>query len=445
MPETRIESVKTLSLDLRNFRTIPQRDEEHAINALITIDPDRFWALMESLLEDGYSPTENIIVLKSGRNKVVKEGNRRVAALKIALGYQKNIEIPDHLQDLVDNLPKEWIKQNNAVPCAVYEQKESSVVDRIVSRTHAKGEKAGRANWTAVAKARYARDQNKQSEPALDLLETYFERGTNVSQQQAERWAGEYPITVLDEALQKLARLLGYKSGALLAAEYPKKNKKLLDEIVHGVGSKSITFSSLRSDQPFAKYGVKEENQKEDGKEGGPASGGGESKRTQTKKRRAYASTDPKSVRAKLKDFKASGKGREKIVTLLDEMQTLRHESHPHAFCFLLRSVLELSAKAYCSDHKDTCGKFLQNKDGRDRPLADALRDITKHITAGESDKVKVKTLHGAMAELARKDGFLSVTSMNQLVHNPSFSVQPRDISSLFWLVFSLIEEMNNG
>lgn len=38
---------------------------------------------MESLLDDGYLPTENIIVLESPDGKmVVREGNRRVASLK---------------------------------------------------------------------------------------------------------------------------------------------------------------------------------------------------------------------------------------------------------------------------------------------------------------------------------------------------------------------------
>jgi len=48
---------------------------------------------MESLLDDGYSPTENIIVLDNTDHLVVKEGNRRIAALKLILGLHKNIEV----------------------------------------------------------------------------------------------------------------------------------------------------------------------------------------------------------------------------------------------------------------------------------------------------------------------------------------------------------------
>jgi hypothetical protein len=47
------------------------------------------------------------------------------------------------------------------------------------------------------------------------------------------------------------------------------------------------------------------------------------------------------------------------------------------------------------------------------------------------------------MTELAKTDGLLSVTSLNQLVHNPTFSVNPGDISVMFFNIFPLLSEMN--
>jgi len=49
-----------LVLDLENFRTIPQINEEKAIHVLIAISGDWFWELLESLVESGYEATENI-------------------------------------------------------------------------------------------------------------------------------------------------------------------------------------------------------------------------------------------------------------------------------------------------------------------------------------------------------------------------------------------------
>jgi hypothetical protein len=81
--------VNSLSIDLENYRTVPQNNEKSAIEAIVSVKPDRFFAVLESLIDDGYLPTENIIVLDDGANKIVKEGNRRVAALKIIHGHYK--------------------------------------------------------------------------------------------------------------------------------------------------------------------------------------------------------------------------------------------------------------------------------------------------------------------------------------------------------------------
>jgi len=205
--------VKDLKLDLGNFRTVHQADEEHAANALIAIHPSYFWGLMESLLDDGYSPTENIIVIeRKGGDLIVKEGNRRIASLKVIQGIIKNIQLPDNIQDKIDVLSAEWRAENQSVPCTVYPETESEFVDKLVARTHGKGEASGRDPWNAVARARHGRDHNKKSEPALDLLEAYLQFGKSLSPEQAERWSGEYPLTVLEEAAQKLVPLLGCKS-----------------------------------------------------------------------------------------------------------------------------------------------------------------------------------------------------------------------------------------
>jgi hypothetical protein len=90
MPVTEFRSVQDLALDLANHRTVQQVDEIHAVQTMISISPDRFWALMESLIDDGYLPTENILVLETGKDtpkSIVKEGNRRVAARLALLPY----------------------------------------------------------------------------------------------------------------------------------------------------------------------------------------------------------------------------------------------------------------------------------------------------------------------------------------------------------------------
>ena len=455
MGTTKQIKVTDLNIDLINYRTVHQPDEEHATNALISIHPNYFWGLMESLLDDGYSPTENIVVLNVNGKYVVKEGNRRTASLKLIHGLTKNVELPEHIQERIDKLPNTWKADNSTIPCVVYPAKDAVFVDKLVARTHAKGDTAGRDKWNSVATARYARDQLKKSEPGLDLLEAYLVKGKNLNSQQAERWSGEYPLTVLNEALQKLAPILKAKAAGDLASSYPGKNKKLFDSVLFDIGTGTLGFKEIRntSQSWVTAYGLAVPNTggKPGGGPGGTGSSGGtgaavsgsagaKGKGGSTK---AHPSNDPKSVRKKLSAFIVKGTGRDKIATLLKEIQTLKLETHPHAFCFLLRSLFELSAKAYCADHKKNGGPDPKKKDGSDKTLAELLREIVKHLTNNGADKAKVKMLHGPITELSKNAGLLSVTSMNQLVHHSSFSVSPPDICILFGNVFPLLEEMN--
>ena len=105
--------------------------------------------------------------------------------------------------------------------------------------------------------------------------------------------------------------------------------------------------------------------------------------------------------------------------------------------------MFEISAKAYCDDHKASGGPKMTDKSGNDRPLVDVLRDVANHLTKNKTDKQMVKALHGAMVALGTATSILSVTSMNQLIHNPRFSINEGQIAEMFNNIFPLLEEMN--
>jgi hypothetical protein len=461
MPQTKHLPVESLKLDLQNFRTVPQRKETDSIHAMVTINPDWFWELANSLADDGYHPTENIIVLKTGNKgdeMTVKEGNRRIGALKLIFGLipATGFTIPDDLQQKIAALSNEWKVANKSVPCAIYETTESPQVDRIVKLTHGKGEKAGRDKWNAVAKARHNRDKGQVSEPALDLLEKYLKSGQNITADQSERWGGDYPLSILEEAIKRIAPRVGATTSREVADQYPTKTnyRSALEGILHDIGLGTLDFHLIRDpNNDFAvKYGIPPIPPVASGVTGGAAAGGqksagnaGSSKaaaggaRQNTK---AVSTKDPRSVKRALRRFAPKGKNREKLVTLLNEARALKLHLHAHSFCFLLRSMFEISAKAYCVDHSAS-GLSAMKKDQSDKALADILREITSHLTKNNADRVAVKELHGAIAELAKPAGFLSVTSMNQLVHNPKFTVDETHISTLFNNIFPLLEAMN--
>ncbi|NTV24944.1 MAG: hypothetical protein HGB01_01895 [Chlorobiaceae bacterium] len=480
MPNNNFLQIKDIKLDLNNYRTIPQKTEEDAINAMIAIKPDRFYAVIESIIDDGYLPTENLIIL-SDDGYTVKEGNRRAAALKLIHGIYPvdNFNIPDNVKNRINSLDKNWKDENLRVPCSVYSIGEKSIVDKIVNLTHAKGEKASRDPWTSVAKARQNRNEKKGSEPALDLLEKYIQNGNNLTVQQKERWSGDYPITVLDEALRAIVTRMGYGSISELVKAYPGIIRRTdLEDILRDIGLQVFGFKEIRdaSTDFAADYNipvlssattgttstsiggsvtastcnnpaVQNSNTSNNGVQGtAPAQGSitsgstGQTVSQSTQKPKAYAIHDQKYVTQTLKNFIPKGNNRQKIVTLRDELRKLKVINNPIAFCFILRSMFEISANIY-SDENDISKKQANGK--ADNNLRQQLNAVTLFLTSNNANTGMVKVLHGANSELSKATGLLSVTSMNQLVHNPTFSIAPHDIFALFNNVYPLLEAMN--
>jgi len=289
----------------------------------------------------------------------------------------------------------------------------------------------------------------------LDLLEKYLKHGQNITPAQKQRWAGEYNLSVLDEATKRLAPRMGQPSSRELAEAYPKvKYRAPLEKVLHDIGSEMVGFEEVRGADFAVVDGIPAPMTSSSTTATSSAGGQGQATSTGAQqassspstggKRKAVSVDDPRAVSRALKKFIPVGNNRDKVVTLLYEAKSLKIGKHPHAFCFLLRSMFELSAKAYCQDHVKSGGPSMTKPNGEERHLADVLRDITKHLTNNNKNKVMVKALHGAMTDLGNPTSLLSVTSMNQLIHNPKFVVDGKSVSTVFANIFPLLEAMNS-
>lgn len=312
------------------------------------------------------------------------------------------------------------------------------------------------------------------AETGLDLLEKYLKHGKNTTGYQRERWTGDYPLTVLNEALRLIHLKYGYTKPADLVSKYPKiPELAYIDKMLLQIGNSEIGFKEIRDEDFPYNYGVKRPTTSSSGGtassdsssgtgsgstsstgngsgngKGSTGSGASSAKAGASKSTsggKSHSSKDPKSVAAALKKIKPKS-GRAKVVTLRNELIDLNLDKNPIAFCFLLRSIFEISSKFYCKDHHISLK--TQPKDPKKKPqdksLAELLKDIKKHIVSNSPDKkIMENLLHGATTELTRSDGILSVRSFNQLVHGESFQITTTDICVLFGNIFPLLEEMN--
>src|SRR6478672_6970092 len=245
MPKNNHYPVSDLVLDLNNYRIVPQTTEIGAIAALMAIKKKNYFSIMNDLVHDGFSETENIIVLNDNGKLIVKEGNRRVSMLKLMLQIHdpEDFDIPDDLKEKIKDLTDEWKEENKDVPCSVYEMSEIEKVKKIIRRTHGKGEESARLPWGSVAKARINKIENGAPEYGLTILESYLINGKNLTPDQRDEWGGEYPLSVLDEALRKTYSRIGEKSIQDMVTKYPRiKFRNEVEKMLCDIGNKKLKF-----------------------------------------------------------------------------------------------------------------------------------------------------------------------------------------------------------
>lgn len=447
-------NISEISIDKKNPRTIEQDNEKAAVHAMISLKPEYFWGLTDSLIQDNYIPTESLVLHKVGKREVLREGNRRAGALKLIHGLipLSGLPVPEAIENQITAIPDEWKEDNKIIPCLLFEESEAEMVEKIVSRIHGRGEKARRLDWNSIARARHNRKKGNP-EPGLELLEQFLEKGRNITKEQREEWAADYPLTVLNDALGKISAATGFATGKLPQSYSKIRNLKGLQNILYDIGMARIGFSEVRdkltnftvaygfsapvpasnptpgtgtSTNPTLNVSVPELP--------APASLG-------SPKRSLIARplNDAKTVKRALRKFAPRGKGREKLASLLDEAISVNIGTCPLCFCFLLRCMFELSAKAYADDHK-----IPLVKNGKDKPLADLLLEIKNHLTLGLGQRdPTMKALTGAMTELKDPHGVLSVGSLNGIVHWPNFTLDEKHICGRFHNVFPMLRDMN--
>lgn len=471
MAENKQIDIKDISMDLNNYRMLPQKNEKDSVNAMISISSDRFFGVLASILEDEFLLNENIIVVKDGQKLIAKEGNRRIAALKLIHGILKIKDfplLPESLQKAIKGLDDEWKERNRMIPCTIFEKTESHKADKIVSLTHGKGQKASRDPWTSVATARHNRD-NGAKETGLSLLEKYIQNGKNLNTHQKERWSGDFPLTVLNESLRFIPARMEFATVDELTTKYPKiKGVENLEAVLLDIGLGNLQFKHIRNDKKdfLLDYGFTpiQPEQDEDGQDSssqgeqsgqtGSTSGSGGSAGANngqtndngsgngrdssgTKKNKANATNDSRQVKTQLRKLSPTG-NRPKVVTLKNELLALKIADNPIAFCFLLRSILEISAKAYCEEKT-----IPTTNKGKEKTLQELINAAYNHLTSNGTNKGMVRALHGAQVEITNSNRVLSVTSLNQLVHNPTFSLTEKDICTMFSNVYPILEAIN--
>ena len=189
--------VTDILLDTGNYRTGKQDDQREAIRALIEEQKHKLVNLAKDIIENGLSPLETVMVyaVPGEKNRyIVVEGNRRIAAIKLATQPDLAADTTWHnaFKRLHKLLPGQVPKK---IVCKVADSKEEAFP--WIQRRHDTGLKgAGLEPWSTIATYRAHAAQGK-SAPEYDALEFVLAHGQLDADVEERVMGQDFPITNL--------------------------------------------------------------------------------------------------------------------------------------------------------------------------------------------------------------------------------------------------------
>lgn len=174
MGERRAVDVDNLIVDEENPRFEAVSSESDALFSILEdqalASGNKILTLARSIAEDGLNASELLVVSPIAGEEAyrVREGNRRVSAIKLSLDPDRVPEDFDTLRSQFAAL-NESMQQRRVVDC--YITSDETEIRNILTLRHA-GESGGIGvvRWDAVQKARFSQGGNQQTERAVSLI-----------------------------------------------------------------------------------------------------------------------------------------------------------------------------------------------------------------------------------------------------------------------------------
>lgn len=484
-------SVDQLLLDVKNPRLDSDESQiesqADALSAILADDVEDALNIAKDIIDNGLIGSQLILVFFDGHHYIVKDGNRRISALKL-------IKHPDIISDAGLRAKyselHEKVKLNNKTD--IYEKIECLVMndetqaDRNVKKIHTGAQKGtGQKTWNAQQIERFEafHNPNKSSlwisfsnaiKQREDVTEQYKRGLAYVAKTNAERALKDSNIanvlgvqregnniaitTITNELLLFLSKLI---NGDLHVNEIYKANdrktfaKKLKEEAksISGIPSvtlpapKPILIDSQKVNSIPVPVVTDEDNET-------PQTGvktGGKSKSRKADSVRPTTAAEPTKSIPKRKTLIAKNQvidesEHERINDIFRELKTLNIDKYPNCGAVMLRVLIEFGTNDFIKRHESDFHFESKERTKEGEPTLRAkIKKICKYLVEnGIVDKAGVKR-----ANTMTEDDFrTSVHSFNSYVHNVNFTPIPNEIKTTWddlWLFIDAIFKHENN
>ncbi|MCC6191698.1 MAG: hypothetical protein IT318_21935 [Anaerolineales bacterium] len=426
--------VADLLIDLENPRYDVISSQRESLATIAREQGAKLANLAEDIAVEGLNPSELLIVSETANPTqfIVLEGNRRIAAIKIASSptLAQDLGLPPTLSKRYraiydrygDSMPEE-------VPCAVLTREDSRNWIRLKHTGENDG--VGIVNWDGRAKQRF-----RGSSPALQAIElvensTYLDRATRAK-------LPEIAITNIERLFTtpEARQLIGVevKNSQLFLTSPESEALGRLAIVVDDVANRRIRVSDLDSRQQRIDYAQDVASRKlpeaggatVPGTSGGGAVSAPESGATKVIRRYKpdRANLIPRQFRLAIPQAR--------INRIYYELQRLDLERFVNSAAVLFRVFLELSLDDYAKRKRIKLKVARKPRSSaplpteRDMTLREKLDTVASYLeTKGFCEKTE---LRGIRSLVANRNHVLSVDSLNAYVHNKDYSPTVSDL-----------------
>ena len=426
-------TIDDLLLHTENPRIGSASSQRDALQKVLDEQEDKLAELAESIVTDGMSPIERLLVRREkegGSRFVAREGNRRIAALKILVNpaVLGEMSVVPALKKRFETLANDFDRAT-VEPLDAYESTSDAETNKWIYLRHT-GENKGRGvvPWSAVAGRRF-----QGTDPALQALELVKAHG-GVDEREKALLGDTFPITTLERLLdtKEVRDLIGVevKDRKLRSGLPADELMKPLRRMVLDLATKKVNVSHLKNKASQLDY-VKgfAADDKPNLKKIGEARDIGDFKnseftvKSKPAKKPSYDPSDRIHVVPRGMKLNVS---KAKVAEIFKELKTLRMKDHPNACAVLLRVFLELSVDSYLR----TSGigtQFKEPKSGKmlEKDLKRKLQDVIDDLVR---NGVKRKDLEGASNAVSNRSSPLYIDLLHAYVHSLFQTPSVRDL-----------------
>lgn len=451
-------SVAELLLDPGNPRMRNAADQKQCIARFIR-KPKPFMSFLRDIAINGLS-IEHILVSRNKENKwVVRDGNRRVAALKL---LNEPELCPDQvLRQEIRRLASEHPDNVLTHVDSITSDNEEAILRYIDLKHTGESGGVGQVSWSALTKAIFNvihgyPDQNKR---AVQLIFWAEENGIRIED--------DFPLTNLNRMLnQKTLELIGFKieNDSLIPIIDNESVRKMVDSIINDLATNAVSVDDVytpeqqleyirnvrnevlpeeldtntreNTDEHMDKTDKGEENNHKNLKDRNKTQSHSDTTQNVPKRNQDKITRSPRKPSWERKCIfpgKRSGftipEEHIKANNIIVELKELNVKKTPIAVAILLRSLIELSERYYRNE------KSLPDKNAFHSNIASIAEYMSKSGEITEDQKEVI------MRRTRDKEDILHITTLHKYVHLPTFHPTYQIINTLWDEVGFLIKK----